>query len=246
MRASLIKGGIPLLLSLLLLVGVDQAPNASPPSRLVDIVTANLYADLLIIGVAFYSGLVPPSSTLCQWYTGYALSAVIADTGIGVIYLLVAHEVADAAFSTPIRLVWFGLLAIGVQWVGDLLFYLLFRVVVPEGSNSMLDHFRSYGEEAGLGALLGDSFLVVVATLLGALFRMWEERYVGYALILAVYVVPFLVHARRGVAFPCDVFPDEEKTSERGEEVVPSGRRRPEERRPPSPRRGPSSSLGGV
>lgn len=192
MRESLVKGGIPVVLTTALLVGVDRASDARIPSRLLDIVTANVAADWLILCVTFYSGLIPQTSKLVLWYTRYRLSAVVMDTLIGVIYMGIAYELTRA-LSTD-SLLHFGLLAVAVQWIGDLLFAAVF-LSVPTRFNAVLDFFKGYAEEAQLGALLGDTFLVNVAVLLSSLLETFDNpRYVAYVLVLLCYEIPYLVH----------------------------------------------------
>lgn len=194
MRESLIKGGIPVVLSALLLVAVDMATDAAIPTRLLDILVANLWADFLIICVGFYSGIVDARSNLLIWYTKYGLSAIVMDTLIGVIYMAASYEVMRAT-STSSLLV-FGLAAIAAQWVGDLLFYVFFSIV-PVGKNAVIDLFKDYAQEARLGALLGDTFLVIIAVLLSSLFNeIRDERYVAYILIVVAYLLPYVVHTR--------------------------------------------------
>ena len=114
------------------------------------------------------------------------------DTLIGVIYMGVAYELARA-LSTD-SLLHFGLLAVAVQWIGDLLFAAVF-LSVPTRFNAVLDFFKGYAEEAQLGALLGDTFLVNVAVLLSSLLETFENpRYVAYVLVLLCYEIPYLVH----------------------------------------------------
>ena len=197
MKESLIKGGIPVVLSTVLLVCVDRVPDARVPTRLLDIVTANLAADALILGVTFYSGLIPQTSKLVQWYTRFRLSAVLMDTLIGIIYMASAYELMRA-FSSD-SLLHFGLLSIAVQWVGDLTFAAVF-LTVPTRFNAVLDFFKEYAREAQLGALLGDTFLVNVAVLLSSLFQTFHDpRYVVYVLIVLAYEIQFLVHTYASV-----------------------------------------------
>jgi hypothetical protein len=204
-RASLLKGGVPLLIAVGVLLCVDFAWS-SPPAYAEDVLsiaTANLGADLLIILAAFYSGIVPKSSLLLTWYRTYGLSAMLADTLIGVLYMLVAVEVAEAV-DHDVRLTTYGAIAVGVQWVGDLGFALLFTVV-PRGRNAVFDVFKDYAQEAQLGALLGDSFLVVVAVLYAsALASVEDVRHVVYVLIAQLYLVPYVVHAKGGPGVATD------------------------------------------
>lgn len=194
MRESLIKGGIPVVLSASLLVAVDVTTDAAIPARLLDILVANLWADFLIICVAFYSGIVDARSNLLFWYTKYGLSAVVMDTLIGVIYMAASYEIMRATSTTSLLV--FGLTAIAAQWVGDLLFYVFFSLV-PVGKNAVIDLFKEYAQEARLGALLGDTFLVIVAVLLSSLFHEIEdERHVAYILVAVSYLLPYVVHTQ--------------------------------------------------
>ena len=192
-KESLIKGGIPVLLSVALLVFVDQYTNAPVPERLMDIVVANIAADLFIIVTAFYSGLVRADSQLLKWYTKYGMSAVIMDTLIGVIYMIAGYEFLKL-FKYK-RLIYFGLISVVIQWVGDILFYVLFSVV-PLRKNAVLDFFKLYAKEAQLGALLGDTFLVVFAVLFSSMLSLISnQRYVNYIFIIILYIIPYFVHA---------------------------------------------------
>jgi hypothetical protein len=194
MKESLIKGGIPVTLSMILLICINYYTNAAIPVRLLDIFVSNLCADFLIICVGFYSGLVSSRSNLLVWYTKYGLSAIIMDTLIGVIYMVGAYEIVQRISSSD--LVTFGLISIGLQWLGDLLFYVFFSLV-PTRKNAIIDLFKDYAKEARLGALLGDTFLVIVAVLLSSLFNeIQNERYVVYVLIVVSYLLPYVVHTR--------------------------------------------------
>jgi hypothetical protein len=191
-RESLIKGGIPVLLSATLLICLDQVTEAPIPERLLDIVVANVTADLLIIFIAFYSGLVRSNSQLLIWYTKYGLSAVMMDTLIGIIYMVAAYEIVQVLNDK--RLIYFGLLSVCIQWIGDLLFYALFSII-PHRKNAIMDLFKLYVTEAQLGALLGDTFLVIFAVLFSSLLALIRnEKYVIYILIVVLYILPYVVH----------------------------------------------------
>ena len=211
MKESLLKGGIPVAVALLLLVLVDLSTDAPIPTRLLDIVTANVTADLLIVSVAFYSGIVRSNSLLLKWYTKYGLSAALMDTLIGVIYMCIAFELVQL-LEEP-RLVYFGLISVATQLMGDLLCYLFFSAVPPR-KNAVLDFFKAYAAEAKLGALLGDTFLVIFAVLFSsALALIRTERYVTYVLIVAVYLLPYVLHT--DTFDKAKVVPQETKTRRR-------------------------------
>ena len=114
--------------------------------------------------------------------------------------MIIAHEISQAVDSSALRLSTYGFLSLGVQWTGDLLFAGVF-LGVPRGRNAVLDLFQEYAYEAQLGALLGDSFLVIVAVLYASLLTMASDRHIVYVLLFQVYLVPYLVHSKKMPVF---------------------------------------------
>jgi hypothetical protein len=90
----------------------------------IPIITANIYADLLIIFLTF-TGLLYNSTTLIAWYKKYRLSAMIGDIVIGILYIVAARYLVHI-FQWNIGLTVFALLAVAVQIIGDLAFYAFF------------------------------------------------------------------------------------------------------------------------
>ena len=87
----------------------------------IPILTANIYADLLIILITFL-GIEFKSDYLVEWYKKYRLSAMIADILIGVLYMLLARYLIYL-FRLDVSLTGFALIAVTIQIVFDLLFY---------------------------------------------------------------------------------------------------------------------------
>ena len=159
----------------------------------IPILTANIYADLLIILITFL-GIAFKSDYLVEWYKKYRLSAMIADILIGVLYMLLARYLIYL-FRLDVSLTGFALIAVTIQIVFDLLFYGFFQSV-PRGVNLVLDFFKDYAKEVGTGALIGDAFLVIFAVLLSAILNTQTFDFNIVALIVAVYLVPYILYTK--------------------------------------------------
>ena len=159
----------------------------------IPILTANIYADLFIIFVAF-SKIYFNIKSLEGWYKKYRLSAMIADILIGVLYMLLGRYVVYKS-GVEIGLTAFAAICVFIQIVFDFLFYMFFSII-PKGSNNMLDFFKVYSKEAGTGALLGDSFLVLMAVILSALLNQASYDTNIVLLITSIYLTPYFIYMK--------------------------------------------------
>lgn len=158
----------------------------------IPILTANIYADLLIIFITFSGVLYSKQNIISKWYKKYRLSAMIADILIGVLYLLLARFIVYH-FKLDVDLFKFTLLALAIQLVLDYTFYLFFSII-PKGQNDMLDFFKKYAKEVGVNALLGDSILVIVAVIISSFLNQLSFDYNMVLLILSIYIAPYLIY----------------------------------------------------
>jgi hypothetical protein len=178
---------------------IEKTTNLKPTINYKDkfeyipILTANIYADLFIIFLslsAFYIN----TKTLRGWYKKYRLSAMIADILIGVLYILLGRYIVYT-IGLKVGLTAFAAICVAIQIVFDFLFYILFTMI-PIGSNHMLDYFKGYAKEAGIGALLGDSFLVIMAVILSALLNQSSYDTNIVALIMSIYLTPYFIYMK--------------------------------------------------
>ena len=160
----------------------------------IPILTANIYADLLIIFVTFSGILYSRKNIINKWYEKYRLSAMIADILIGVLYLLLARYITYQ-FKLNFDLFTFTLFAVFIQIILDFTFYLFFSII-PKGNNHMLDFFKKYAKEVGINALLGDSILVVVGVIISAFLNEKSFDYNIVMLILSIYIAPYLIYMK--------------------------------------------------
>lgn len=178
---------------------IEKTTNLKPTTdynnkfEYIPILTANIYADLFIIFIAF-SKIYFTVKSLEGWYKKYRLSAMIADILIGVLYMLLGRYVVYKS-GVEIGLTTFAAICVFIQIVFDFLFYMFFSII-PKGSNNMLDFFKVYSKEAGTGALLGDSFLVLMAVILSALLNQASYDTNIVLLITSIYLTPYFIYMK--------------------------------------------------
>ena len=193
------KGLLAVGLLFLLTFVIEKTTNLKPTIdyankfEYIPILTANIYADLFIIFVAF-SKIYFNVRSLDGWYKKYRLSAMIADILIGVLYILLGRYLVYNS-GVEVGLTAFTAICVFIQIVFDFLFYMFFSII-PRGSNNMLDFFKVYTKEAGTGALLGDSFLVIMAVVLSAFLNQASYDTNIVFLIMSVYLTPYFIYMK--------------------------------------------------
>lgn len=164
--------------------------NFNNTSDYLPILNGCLTADLIIILLVFHG--VFGSVYLKKWYNTFQLNAVVADTLILVIGIVIARFLYKYLFNE--FSIWkFTGLAVVIQIIHDLLFYWFFNSL-PRGYNFMLDFFKDYAKEVGTGAILGDSFMMILACLLSSYFATYSLNGNIILLILILYFVPYLIN----------------------------------------------------
>tara|TARA_B100000035_G_C21031830_1_gene568914 strand:- start:3057 stop:3575 length:519 start_codon:yes stop_codon:yes gene_type:complete len=167
--------------------------NFFDTSDYLPILNGSIGAELVILIILYYTPYFQ-SNFLKKWYETYRLSAVIADVLILVIGIILARLV-----FTHFKLSWNLYKFIGViliiQIIHDILFYLFFTSV-PRGYNKMLDLFKDYAKEVGYKAILGDSFMLVVAVLFSYCFANLTFNNNIIILITLTYLIPYIIHTK--------------------------------------------------
>ena len=147
-------------------------------------------SDLIILFLVFHGAL--KSFYLKKWYKKYQLSAVLADVLILVIGIILARFFYKYFFDT--FNIWkFTFLAVCIQIIHDILFYIFFKNV-PQGYNLMLDFFKKYANEVKGGAIFADSFMIIMACLFSSYFASLSLNTNILILILLAYLTPYLIN----------------------------------------------------
>jgi hypothetical protein len=154
------------------------------------ILNGAINADLIIIFLLYHG--VFNSLYLKKWYKKYQLSAVLADVLILVIGIIITRFLYKYLFNT--FSIWkFTGLAVIIQIIHDLLFYWIFSFS-PVGYNAMLDFFKEYAKEVGAGAILGDSFMMILTALLSSNFATYTFNTNIIILVISSYFFPYMIN----------------------------------------------------
>ena len=154
------------------------------------IINGAINADLIILLLVFHG--VFKSVYLKKWYKKYQLNAVLADTIILIIGIILTRFFYKYLFSS--FSIWkFTGLAVAIQIIPDVLFYFLFKNL-PLGYNAMLDFFKEYANEVGVGAIIGDSFMMILACLLSSNFATYSTNVNIIALFVSLYFFPYMIN----------------------------------------------------
>ena len=149
-----------------------------------------LITDLFVI---FLSNIkVIDSPVLRKWYSQYNLSAVMADVLIIFIVLIITRAIYYYIFDS-FSIIKFVSLAVIVQIIHDILFYVFFSNI-PRGVNKMIDTFKDYAKEASYKAILADSGMMIMASLLAFYLVNQSTNTNIIVLIVFLYLLPYLLY----------------------------------------------------
>ena len=151
---------------------------------------AVLITDLFVILLLNTS--VFKSRVLVEWYSQYNLSAVIADVLIILIGLIITRALYYYVFDS-FSIVKFIILAVIVQITHDILFYVFFTNI-PRGINKMLDTFKDYANEVSYKAILADSGMMIMSSLIASYLVNKNINTNIIVLISFLYLLPYLLY----------------------------------------------------
>jgi len=168
----------------------ENISNFNNVNDYLPIFNAVLITDMVVILLLIFGFI--KSKVLVEWYKKYNLSAVIADILIIFIGIIITRYIYSKIFS-EFSIVKFTILAVLVQIIHDILFYLFFKNI-PRGTNMMLDTFKDYANEVGFNAILSDSGMMIMASLLSSYLTGQSLNTNSILLIILVYILPYIVY----------------------------------------------------
>lgn len=154
------------------------------------LLNAVLITDLF--GILLSNTNIIRSRVLRKWYSEYNLSAVIADVSIILIVLIITRAIYYKIFD-DFSLLKFIVLAVILQIVHDILFYILFTNT-PRGTNKMIDTFKDYSNEISYKAIIADSSIIIMSCLVGSYLVNKDTNTNIIVLISSLYLLPYLLY----------------------------------------------------
>ena len=164
--------------------------NFNNVSDYLPILNSVIITDIFVIALLI-KGFIK-SKVLENWYRNLTLSAVIADVLIIVIGIILTRFLYPYIFSNY-SLSKFLLLAVLIQITHDILFY-LFSTLVKRGKSQILDIFKDYGKEKGVGAIIADSLMMISSILIASYLKGKTLNSNIIILIFSIYLLPYMIY----------------------------------------------------
>ena len=142
--------------------------------------------------VIVLSKFIPLTKALGTWYSQFGVVAAASDVLILVLGVLLAQLIYPGISGWALVIV-----AVAIQLVHDILFYLLVIQPLPMGQNKIIDLFKQYAAEGSWQILLADSTMMV-ATVLGAeaLENAYTPEGIQFGGLLGVYSLLYIVYTK--------------------------------------------------
>jgi uncharacterized protein YacL len=126
---------------------------------------------------------------LDTWYDQFGIVAVLSDCLVIVLGIMITKFLVPNA-----SLLTFLAVAVGVQIVHDILFYIFVIRTVPSGQNKMIDLFKEYARENSYKILIADS-LMMIATILLANY-LGNKKFTPFVGLFGVYALTYIIYTR--------------------------------------------------
>ncbi len=157
--------------------------------QILSLFTAAMWVDFAVIVLSKF---VPLTKALGTWYAQFGPVAAASDVLIIVLGVLLAQLLYPGISGWALVAV-----AVLIQLIHDVLFYLLIIQPIPAGHNKIIDLFKQYAAEGSWKILLADSAMMV-ATVLGAeaLENSYTPDRILFGGLLGVYSLLYIVYTK--------------------------------------------------
>ena len=153
------------------------------------LLTATAWVDFAVIVLSKF---LPLTKALDTWYADFGLVAVGSD----VLIIVLGIALAQLLVPTAKGLMLVGI-AVLIQVVHDVLFYVGVIQGVPTGQNAIIDLFKKYAAEGSWKIIVADSAMVASSVLLMEwMNETLSKDWIAFAGILAVYSLLYILYTK--------------------------------------------------
>ena len=137
-----------------------------------------------------------------RWYDNLGWSAVILDVlsfliGFYIAKFIYEYLVDKKYINTDYELYKFLGIVLLVQIIHDFSFYLFVIKSYPKNKNRVMDEFKNYAERVKAGAVIGDSFMYLLATPLLYLYIQKNNINTNtFISIVCFYLIGYLIYQK--------------------------------------------------
>ena len=153
------------------------------------LLTAVAWVDAIVIVL---SKVFPLTKSLATWYADFGLVAIGSDILIIVLGIALAMFLAPGASGLTLIGV-----AVAIQVLHDVLFYVGVIQTVPYGQNRIIDLFKRYASEGGWKIIVADAAMVAGSVWLMETMDAWlTDDQVTWVGLLGLYSLLFLLYTK--------------------------------------------------
>jgi hypothetical protein len=153
------------------------------------LLTAVAWVDFVVIVL---SKVFPLTKSLGTWYADFGLVAIGSDILIIVLGIALAMFLVPGASGLSLIAV-----AVAIQLLHDVLFYVGVIQAVPSGHNRIIDLFKRYALEGGWKILAADAAMVASSVYLMETLDAWlTDDQVTWAGLLALYSLLYILYTK--------------------------------------------------
>ena len=164
--------------------------------------TATLIIEVIILFLFRFTNSPFSGRAINRWYNNFSWSAVILDVTSFLIGFYLAKYVYEflvkRGYITREYEFWkFLAILLAIQITHDICFYFFVILPTKPGMNSVIDELKSYSKNIGTGAIIGDSFMYIVATpILYYLIVKYSNQTNTFISIVCLYLVAYFLHQK--------------------------------------------------
>ena len=153
------------------------------------LLTSAAWVDFAVIVLSKF---FPLTTALGTWYKEFGLVAVGQDI------LILVLGIALAMFFAPDASGWSLVgVAVTIQLIHDVLFYVGVILPIPEGHNKIIDIFKRYAAEGSWKILLADAGMIAASVLLmETLDNNYTDDQVAFLGALASYSLMYIIYTK--------------------------------------------------
>jgi hypothetical protein len=153
------------------------------------LLTATAWVDFAVIVLSKF---LPLTKALDTWYAKFGVVAVGSDILIIVLGIALAQLVVPTAKGLTLVGI-----AVLIQVIHDVLFYVGIIRGVPSGQNAIIDLFKRYASEGSWKIIVADSAMVASSVfLMEWMNENISKDWIAFAGILAVYSLLYILYTK--------------------------------------------------
>ena len=163
--------------------------------------TAALCIELFMLFLFRFTKSPFTGKSINDWYTNFGWSAIFLD----ILSVIIGFYLAKYLYSYLLRkniisddyvLLKYLLVMLAVQILHDFTFYFTVIKNSEFGKNPIMDELTKYAKHVGVGAVIGDSFMYLLATpLLYYLLKLDDQENIFISLLCA-YIIGYIVYQK--------------------------------------------------